>query len=172
MSVESIRQAYFLGRQNQQADQFLGHYEKELHSSSGTNIEFSKVEFLTPFAQIVKQSRFDIANENGVDADQEYQKRSWPLRMHAWCYLSVAYGSWFEQFAKLLRHSSISVSQLDKRTPRKTDYSKLCSGHRPEGIGIELPFDARQFRPSPVQIMISSGEGQRLEAIFSLDDLK
>ncbi len=172
LSPESVRDAYFLGRQTEQADAFLGRYSRTL-SSWTKDLYISTVQLLTPYAQIVSKSRYDMANQNSVDVDQKYLGRALPVIVRVWFNFPSAYNSSFDRFDSLVRHTSISVSQARRLKPNSTSYTTLRSakGWR-DGLEVELTFDAKQLRPAPLRIAISSPNGQRAQAIFDLSRLK
>jgi hypothetical protein len=179
LSPEQVREAYFLGRHGQQAREFLGRYEKEFPSSSGPGIDFSRVQILTPYAQIVSASFSDLLNDNAVDADQMYGNRSFAFLINVWVFCSSANGYSgvpFESCANLIRHSSIVVSQASVLKPQSLSYVTLYTSTKdatwPYGIEIELHLDASQFRPAPVEIAVSAPDGQHADATFDLSTLK
>lgn len=174
LSPEDIREAYFLGRQPGQADAFLSRYTQSLSSSSGQLI-ISRVQLLTPYARIVTRSRFDMTNQNSVDASQAFAGRSLPLIVRVWFDLPIAYGGPIDKFDDLVRRSAISVSQDRRVKPRATSYTPLYSvgkGHWRNGLEVQLTFDARQLHSGPVRIAILSPNGQHAEASFDLSSLK
>lgn len=175
LSPESVRDAYFLGRQTEQADAFLRGYTQTPFSLLGKKIDVTRIELLTPYAQIVRASRMDMANQNAVDVDQEYQARSLPLVIRVWFYPPASYAGPFESFDASVRQLSIAVSQSRFLRPQNTTYTTLYSGgkgHSPDGLEVELTFRAKQFRAAPVRIAISFPEGQHAETTFDLSRLK
>ncbi|MGH9718018.1 MAG: hypothetical protein ACRD4R_15005 [Candidatus Acidiferrales bacterium] len=176
LSPESVREAYFLGRQTEQADAFLRRYTQAPLILLDQKIDVTRIELLTPYAQIVRASRVDMANQNAVDVDQEYPARSLPLLLRVWFYPPASYAGPFDGFDALVRKSTVAVSQLHVLAPQQstltTLYSSSKDGHWPNGLELDLTFDAKQFRASPVQIVISAPNGQHAEAAFNLSTLK
>jgi hypothetical protein len=174
LSPESVREAYFLGRQHEQADFFLGRYSQVL-SSWSKQLGIVKVQLLTPYAQIVKQSRYDMIDQNSVDVDQEYPRSVLPVIVRVWFnFAPIPYASDVVP-DRLARHSSISVSQSRPLQYSKLTYSTLYSGGKrpvPYGVEAQLTFSAAQFSGDPVRIAISTPDGQHAEATFDLAELK
>jgi hypothetical protein len=174
LSPESVRSAYFLGRHHEQADFFLARYSQVL-SSWSKQLGIVKVQLLTPYAQIVKQSRYDMLNKNSVDVDQVYPRRMLPVIVRVWFNFPAIPDASYIGPNRLARHSSISVSQSHLLRHSKVTYSMLYTGGKhpwPYGVEAELTFSARQFQAAPVQIAISVPNGQRAEITFDLSSLK
>jgi hypothetical protein len=179
LSPEAVREAYFLGRHNKRAREFLGRYQRTFPASPKTDMNITQVQVLTPYAQIVSASFHDMLNANAVDADQEYQNRSLPLLVNVWVYCPSASGysaAPFEQCADAIRRSSFAVSQGHPFKPLKITYATLYSRWRnsswPSGLEVELQFDDSQFQSAPMTISVSSPDGQHAEANFDLALLK
>jgi hypothetical protein len=179
LSPESVRSAYFLGRHTEQARSFLSRYEKGFPSPPSSEINIARIQLLTPYAQIVSASFTDLLNNNAVDADQTYAGRSLPVLLRIWVYCPGAgmYNSGpFKQFERLVRSFTIAVSQSRPLASQGATYTTLYystdSGRWPNGLEVELTFDAAQFRPKPVHIAISAPNGQHAEAVFDLSQLK
>lgn len=174
LSPESVREAYFLGRQTEQADFFLGRYSQVL-SSWSKQLGIVKVQLLTPYAQIVQQSRYDMVNQNSVDVDQEYPRRVLPVIVRVWFHFAPIPYSTNVVPNRLARHSSISVSQSHPLRYSKATYSTLYAGGKhpsPYGVEVQLTFSANQFQAAPVRIAISVPNGQHADATFDLYRLK
>ncbi|HVB85695.1 MAG TPA: hypothetical protein VNK23_03400 [Candidatus Dormibacteraeota bacterium] len=173
LSPESVREAYFLGRHHEQADFFLGRYSQVL-SSWSKQLGIVKVQLLTPYAQIVKNSRYDMVNQNSVDIDQEYPRRVLPVIVRVWFNFPVVPDASYVEPDRLARHSSISVSQSHLLRYSNVTYSTLYTGSKrpwPYGVEAELTFSASQFSSAPVSIAISVPGGQAAKAIFDLSQL-
>jgi hypothetical protein len=174
LSPEAVREAYFLGRHHEQAAAILGRYTRTLNSAN-QEFNISKVQLLTPYAQIVRQSLVDMLNENSVDIDQEYPAHVLPVIVRVWFYLPASKSS-FHAFDKLVRHTSIVVSQSHSVKPKSTSYTTqtLWVGkyHWPDGVEVQLTFSDGQFSSSPLRIAITSPGGHRAETSFDLSSLK
>jgi hypothetical protein len=175
LSPESVREAYFLGRQTEQADAFLLRYTQTPFSRLDEQIDVARIELLTPYAQIVRASRMDMANQNAVDVDQEYPARVLPLLVRVWFYPPASYVGPFDSFDVLARKSSVAVSQSHALAPQQSTFTTLYSsskdGHWPAGLELDLTFDAKQFRDVPMHVAISTPDGQHTEATFDLSQL-
>jgi hypothetical protein len=179
LSPEAVREAYFLGRHNERAREFLGRYQRTFPASPNTDLNITQVQVLTPYAQIVSASFKDMLNGNAVDADQEYQGRSLPLLVNVWVYCpsASAYSAVpFEQCADAIRHSSVVLSQGHPSKPLKTTYTTLYTSWGdsswPSGLEVELQFDDSQFQSAPIRVSVSSADGPHAEATFDLARLK
>lgn len=175
LSPEAVRDAYFLGRQTEQADAFLRAYTQTPVLLLDRIINVTRIELLTPYAQIVHASRMDMANQDAVDVDQEYPKRSLPLLIRVWFYPPTSYAGPFDSFDASVRKLSIAISQSRVLKPQQTAYTILYPNsrrHWPNGLELNLTFDARQFHAAPVRIAISVPNGQHAEVTFDLSSLK
>ncbi|MGH9686575.1 MAG: hypothetical protein ACRD5K_05735 [Candidatus Acidiferrales bacterium] len=179
LSPESVREAYFLGRHGQHARDFLDRYSKILPASQSSELEFSRVQILTPYAQIVSAALQDMLNDTAVDADQYYQGRSLPVLIKLWVYCPSASGYSsvpFDRCSDSIRRTSIAVSQFRGIHAQDTTYTTLYTATKdakwPDGVEVELQFSASQFQSAPVQISIATPDGQHAEATFDLAALK
>ncbi|MGH9738407.1 MAG: hypothetical protein ACRD4X_07430 [Candidatus Acidiferrales bacterium] len=179
LSPESIREAYFLGRHDRHARDFLGRYSKIIRTSQSSELEFSRVQVLTPYAQIVSAALQDMLNDTAVDADQYYQGRALPVLVKMWVYCPSASGYSpisFDRCSELTHDTSIVVSQSRSFEAKDVAYTTLYTATKgakwANGLEVDLQFDASQFQPAPVQISISSPDGQRYAASFDLSALK
>lgn len=176
LSPESVREAYFLGRQTERAGAFLRRYTQTPFAPLGSLVDVARIALLTPYAQIVSASHSDMADQNAVDVDQEYSNRSLPLLVRLWLYPPARYVGPFQVFDASVRKLSIVVSQSRRIAARGSAYTTLYSagdaGRWPSGLEVELTFDAGQFRPAPVNVVVSSPGGGRVSAAFDLSTLQ
>jgi len=173
LSPEAVRDAYFLGRHHEQADYFLARYSQVL-SSWSKRLGIVKVQLLTPYAQIVKQSRSDMLDKNSVDVDWEYRHPVLPVIVRVWFDFAPIPYSTNGIPDRLARHSSISVSQSHALQYSKISYSTLYSGGKhPASYGVlaKLTFSASQFTSAPVNVSISVPNGLHTDAAFDLTQL-
>jgi len=173
LTSESIREAFFLGqRRDEVTARFLAAYRHDFPLPK-TGPHISRVQILTPYAQIVLGSEDGAIQGTVMDAEQGYQSQPSFFLVRVRVFSTPTYSSasqWEEFWQKL----SIRVVQGKLLKPSKINYiSRRFPGNRgPGGTDIELQFDAAQIASAPITIEVSSPDGQHVEAKFDLGQLK
>lgn len=174
-TTEAIREAYFLGSgPNNSAAEFLSHYQRFFHPSSGATLQVGEEQVLTPYSQIVLAAEHDMVNETAVDAVQDYEHRRLPLVVRIWIYFptGLTIGTDEYEFAK---QSSVVVSEDRPLRPRQTIHHPVYTGgkySRLIGVEIEQEFDAAQVASGDLKISVTFQDGRHFETTFDLARLK
>lgn len=173
LTSESIREAFFLGqRRDEVTARFLASYRHDFAlPKQGPHI--SRVQILTPYAQIVLGSEDGAIQGTVMDAEQEYQARPSFFLVLVRVFATPTYSS-ESQWKEFWQRLSIRVVQGKPLKPNRINYiSRRFPGNRgPGGTDVELRFDAAQIEPAPMIIEVSSPDGQHVEAKFDLGQLK
>lgn len=175
LDSESIREAYSLGRRNDQTTGvFLSQYVRTF-SDPGKWPHVGRIELLTPYSQIVFAAKDDLANASVYDAVQKYTSGDMPvlLRIQAlWSALSTLPTEDKDVWGQF----TISATQGHPLTFEKRKWLPyyVSRGDMPgfDYIEMELQFDAKDVASAPITIDVSSPDGQRVEAKFDLSKLK
>jgi len=173
LTSESIREAFFLGqRRDEVTARFLAAYRHDFPLPK-TGPHISRVQVLTPYAQIVLGSEDGEIRGTVMDAEREYRTQPSVLLVYVRVYATPTYSSasqWKEFWQKL----SIRVVQRKTLKPKRINYiSRRFPGNRgPGGTDVELRFDTAEIESAPMKIEVLTADGQHLEADFDLDKLK
>lgn len=175
LDSEAIREAYSLGRRNDQTTGvFLSRYV-QVFSGVGKWPYVSRVELLTPYSQIVFAAKDDLANASMYDAVRKYASRDIPvlLRIQAnWSPLSALPTDDKDVWGRF----TISVAQGHPLNFSKRSWTPYY-GSRGDTLGfdyieMEWQFDVKDVASAPIAIDVTSPDGQRVEAKFDLSKLK
>ncbi|MFI5128239.1 MAG: hypothetical protein ACHQJX_15575 [Candidatus Acidiferrales bacterium] len=173
MTSESIREAFFLGqRRDEVTARFLASYRHDFAlPKQGPHI--SRVQILTPYAQIVLGSEDGAIQGTVMDAEQEYQAQPSFFLVLVRVFATPTYSS-ESQWKEFWQRLSIRVVQGKPLKPNRINYiSRRFPGNRgPGGTDVELQFDVAQIASAPITIEVSSPGGQHIEAKFDLGQLK
>jgi hypothetical protein len=171
LSPEPIREAYFLGQRRDEATaSFLAHYYHN-YPLPETGPHISRVEVLTPYAQVVLGAESGEIRDSAMDAERHYRTHASLFLVRVRVYSTPTYPSslkWKEFWEKL----SILVAQEKPLKPGKKDYLGPPRSRGPAYTDVELSFDSAQIKSAPMTVEVSTPDGQHIEANFDLDKLK
>lgn len=173
LTSESVREAFFLGqRRDEVTARFLASYRRDFPLPK-TGPHISRVQALTPYAQIVLGSEDGEIRGTVMDAEREYQTQPSFFLVRVRVFATPTYSS-ASQWKEFWQRLSIRVVQGKLLKPGKTNYiSRRLPGNRgPGATDVELKFDAAQIESAPMLIEVSSPDGQHVEAKFDLGHLK
>jgi hypothetical protein len=92
LDASAIHDAYILGQRNDQnTGDFLAPYNKQLTEGSTATQHVAEIEILTPFAQVVDESRKNSAGYTEQQAQQSYQQRGNIIEVSVTLMLPSAY---------------------------------------------------------------------------------
>jgi hypothetical protein len=171
LTSESIREAYFLGQRRDGATaSLLAHYDHDyLLPKTGPYI--SRVQVLTPYAQIVLGAEDGEIRGSAMEAERQYRTHPslFLVRVRVYSTPTVPSAPKWDQFWEKL---SILVTQGKPLQPKEKSYLGLPRGRGPAYTDVELSFDAAQILSAPMIVEVSSPDGQHIVANFDLDKLK
>jgi hypothetical protein len=171
LTSESIRETYFLGQRRDEATtSFLAQYHHN-YPLPKTGPHISRVQVLTPYAQIVLGAEDGEIRGSAMAAERHYRTHPSLFLVRVRVYSTPTYPSapkWAQFWEKL----SVLVAQGKPLKPEKKSYLGLPSGRGPAYTDVELSFGAAQIQSAPMTVEVSSPDGQHVEANFDLDKLK
>ena len=173
LTSESIREAFFLGqRRDEVTARFLAAYRHDFPLPK-TGPHISRVQALTPYAQIVLGSEDGEIRGTVMDAEREYRTQPSLFLVRVRVFSTPTYYS-TSQLKQLWKELSIRVVQGKPLEPMEKHYINppFTRGHGPGYTELEWRFDAAQIETAPMIIEVSTPDGQHLEATFDLDKLK
>jgi hypothetical protein len=186
LSSTSIREAYFIGRENQQKrEKFFATYTKLLPvPQAGPHIAVIQLE--TPFVVVVERAAQAISNYHAQDAEQEFLDKPGVFRVRLRIELTAAYGwtvpsppgtirlrpddFWREFKVRLIQKDEIP-SQSVRGSPIYTSIDEAGSS-RLVGAQMELEYDAEKIASGRVTVAVIPPEGEKVEVTFDLDELR
>ena len=191
LSDESIRQAYFLGqRRDESTARFLEKYKQQLRAPE-TGPYIASVEFLTPFALLVKAAGARI-NYSAQQAEQEYRGQDGRVAITVEIQLTDSYPAVIVRptstrsgspMGYTLRPSSfwkdfevevlVGEKSLEPTTSNgEPTYRCDDSGCVPIGAMIHLELPAKSFSSDSATVHVTPPEGQEVFVDFDLASLR
>jgi len=186
LSSTSIREAYFIGRQDQQKrEKFFATYTKLLPvPQSGPHIGVIQLE--TPFVVVVERTAQAISNYHAQDAEQEFTDKPGIFRVRIRIDLTASYGwtmpaprggirlrpddFWKDFKVRMLQDEEIP-SQSVHGSPI---YSLADESGSSQLIGawIVLDYNAEKVKSALATVEVIPPEGEKVEVTFDLDELR
>jgi hypothetical protein len=190
LSATEIREAYFLGRDNnEKTARVLAEYSKLLPMPKrGPHV--ARIELLTPYAGLVAHARDVKGSYSAQDAEQEYLGQPGTFLLRVRIELTPTYsdvipkgkGEYSVELRSpdFWRYFSVQLQQdKDLIDPESTTGSPIyalgqgdAQGSRLLGAEIEIDFDAARITSAPVRVVTRTPDGQRVEVEFDLSKLK
>lgn len=182
LSEESVRQAYFLGRNTEKAAPFLRPYaHKYPFPVKGPWVY--EIDFRTPYAEAVRRAWEHSLDYSAQQAEKDYFAQPSRVAVSVVIYLTPTYGynapltdskqQVIAHREEFWREFPIRVSQERPVEPTKV-ISRLIYGRHGVLIGAEvlLEFDASQFASGTAQVAVTTPGGQTTSAEFDLSTLR
>ena len=199
LAPASVRDAYVLGQRNDQmtAD-FLSPYLKQLKEEGVAGPHISEIEVLTPFTQVVDESRKNsTTGYTEQDAEQGYRKRGETLVVRVSLILPAAYPKTDPQAApgspgaspqgqntplrpeNFWQNFRFSVKQHGKviatRSMRNKPIYSAATRDAPSvlvGATVWLEYDAKDAPSEPTAVEVVTPEANTISAVFDLKKLR
>jgi len=178
LSSGQVDEAYLLG---QNPDKRQGFFNRYVHYLKPPDVgpDVHLIEFRTPYELVARLSQEHWANYHMLDAEQEYA--SHPDEAIVRILLCGTFTFGFGQppqnppagktWEDFLHGFDFRVSQASPISYRKlTVLSAACANF--DGVDALLHFDADQFAPGNVKIMVVAPGGQQYSTTFDLDQLQ
>jgi len=198
LSDAAIHEAYVLGQRNDKATgDFLNNYVSPINEAqNGAHI--AEIELLTPYAQIVDDSRQKTASGYSEEqAKQDYRKHANTVRVNVEILLPAAYPKSAEtkgaatpppatkpeksaiQPENFWQNFQFHVKQNGKAIPSKGisnhPIHSTATKDAPsvlDGENVWLEFDAKDLAPEITIVEVLTPEGKTIKASFDLKKLK
>ena len=182
LSEESVREAYFLGRNTEKAAPFLRPYARKYPFPIKGPWVYA-IDFRTPYAEAVRRAWEHSLDYSAQQAQKDYFAQPSRVAVSVVIYLTSTYGynapltdSKGQAIARreeFWREFPIRVSQKRAIEPTKAT-SRVIYGRHGTLIGAEilLEFDASQFASGTAQVAVSTPDGQTVSAEFDLNTLQ
>jgi hypothetical protein len=186
LSSTTIRDAYFLGREDQQKrEKFFAAYTKLLPVPQvGPHI--AVIELETPFVVVVERAAQAISNYHAQDAEQEFLNKPGVFRVRLKINLTDSYGwtlpsppgairlrpgdFWREFKVRLIQKDEIPSKSM-QGSPIYASMDEAGSS-RLVGAQMVLEYDAEKISSRPATVVVIPPEGDKVEVPFDLDELR
>ncbi len=179
LSPESVREAYFLGRRNDdKTREFLARCVKRLPlPKSGPHV--SEIEIGTPYKQVVLRAR-QALNYSAQQAEQEYRQRPPVFLVRVQINVTPTYRPnllvarpdefWRGFQTRLVQKEAIAPKGISGRL--LYSYPSYGQSAWVRGAEMFVEFDVTQISSAPVRIEVLTPDGQTAQAEFDLRDLR
>jgi len=200
LTPAALHDAYVLGQRNDQATAaFLSPYLKQL-TERAADPHIAEIEILTPFAQVVDQSRRLTSGYSEQQATQDYHQRGDTVLVRVLLMLPAAYpkeqsnreskspapspSSTSEQNSDLRpenfwQNFRFALKQHGKVIPTRSIHNKpVHSAPTPDspgvldGANVWLEYDAKDIASDDTSIEVVTPESSTISAVFDLKKLR
>ncbi|HEY6387330.1 MAG TPA: hypothetical protein VIX91_16780 [Candidatus Acidoferrum sp.] len=187
LSPETVREAYFLGQQSNQAGKFLEPYTQHPPMPK-TGSYISSISILTPYAQAVFRSWKGGMRYNAQQADEDYRRTSDAIEIIVTIDFTSTYSA-IQQVKPDASHSggdgfllrpkdfwrdfSFKVYQQNAAAPHETVQGEPvydASGFK--GAVVKIEFASASLADKDTSIEVTSPDGQKICASFDLSKLR
>jgi hypothetical protein len=188
LSSTSIRDAYFLGKHNDERTAvFLARYWQSLPKpKTGPHVALIGLE--TPFTQIVDYTR-GASNDRLPDALEKFEDKPSAFRVYVDIYLTASYWpipqsklpllyvwvpDFWNDFKVRLRQDKEIPAQVVRGGPLYS-YGGEGEYEGPAGVigaRVALEYDAEKIDSEPTTVEVIAPDGQQVEATFDLTSLR
>jgi hypothetical protein len=188
LDSESIREAYFLGRRNDERTvNFFDGYAKHLAiPDKGPYVSF--VDLLTPYAQVVAHSQAEISNYSTQQAEHDYESERDKICVNVHIEFTATYtalkdqksekdnsrtkgfafrpSDFWRDFRFELRQRDELINSLDIQG------IPLYDDGRFEGAEVRLEYDAKEVKSADTSFEVITPDGQHTVVKFDLSKLR
>jgi hypothetical protein len=175
LSEEAVRDAYFIGQDVKNVNQFLAPYLKSLPiPNSGPHV--SEIELSTPFAQVVEASAQHSVGYSDQQAAEGYQKRGNFMAVRVKVLFTPSYQDPGDDFWQ-----TISVGLIQKkqhmgatRVSGEPIYQADAYGDGEVSIGanVYVQFSLAGLKSDTLQVEVEPPGGAAVHATFDLSSLR
>jgi len=195
LDARAIHEAYVLGQRNDKATgDFLASYVSQItEPQSGAHI--AEIELLTPYAQIVDESRQKTAEGYSEEqASEEYKHRANTIKVNIVILLPTAYPKTAENSSappatrseksalrpeNFWQNFQFSLKQHGKAIPSKGISNQpiysTATNNAPavlDGENVWLEFDVKDVQSDETTMEVVTPEGKNIRALFDLKKLR
>jgi hypothetical protein len=188
LNSSAIRDAYFLGSDNNQSVRFLAGYKETLPApKSGPHV--AEIEVRTPFAQVVVSSREHSVGYSAQQAEQDYKKNPGTLQVRIQILFTATFaigsplnpppacqGVIRMNSALDCFHDFQFRSRQEKQIEPVSSYGvPIYSGGDSSvltGGDIWFTFRTDEIASAPLRVAVSTPDGQKISAEFDLAALR
>lgn len=195
LAPASIHDAYMLGQRNDAATAaFSAPYLKELSAQGAVGPHIAEIELLTPFAQVVEESRQKINGYTEQQASEDYRKRGDTILVRLTLTLPAAYpnqqgGSAAKPTSpqagdpmraeNFWRNFKFALKQQGKVIPpssiRNQPIYSASSKDAPsvlDGQTVRLEYSAKNIAADAVEFEVVTPDAKTISAVFDLKKLR
>jgi hypothetical protein len=186
LSSTAIRNAYFIGNQNnQQTQDFLAQYEHDF-ARPETGPYVHDISISTPFTQIVRLSETN-ANLHAPDAVEQFRREPFDVHVDVTIFTTDSYAPQTELFTQLYQwvpdfwnDFKVQLFQNDQAvTPKRVRGGPLFmywggEGTAPMIVGarLDLEFDTADLQSAPTLVEVVTPDAQKISTKFDLGKLQ
>jgi hypothetical protein len=195
LTPTALQEAWTLGQRNDQATaEFLSPYSKQITEAPQQVPHVAEIEVLTPFAQVVDQSRRNLSGYSEQQAAQEYRQRGDLVIVRIRLMLPGAYpraernpqapSASKEQTAKLRQENfwqsfQFAVKQHGKALEARSVHNKPvyssatnASSSTLDGQTVWLEYDAKAVASDEIVIQVTTLDAKTVDVPFDLRKLR
>jgi hypothetical protein len=174
LSDEAVRDAYFIGQDVKNVNQFLAPYLKSLPvPDSGPQV--AEIALSTPFAQVVEASAQHSVGYSDQQAAEDYRKRGNFIAVRVKVLFTPTYPDPGDDFWR-----SVSVTLIQKKPMGATQVSGepiYLEGPAGEGVvsigaNVYVQFSVAGVKSNSVQVDVRAPGGDTVHATFDLSSLR
>jgi hypothetical protein len=187
LSSTDIRDAYFIGRRNDDVTaDFFAPYLKHL-SMPETGPFVEEIQLDTPFTQVVTHAA-TTANYDSPTAVEEFQGKTMTFRVYVEIFLTPTYpevrpsdpGDYAAAYFDFWKDFKIQLIQDSKVIPSKSIHESPLyppndyTGPPPDPVGarIELVYDPEEIDDADTTVRVLTPDGQDIKTPFELGRLR
>jgi len=174
LSESDVRDAYFLGSDQDRSANFLKQYSQSLPVPD-TGPQIALVDLRTPYAQIVAATRDHITGYSAQQAVADYQSRGDTFQVHLQIMFTPTYTN---RPADFWRGVSVGLVQKDHHAATSVSGQPIWANVQPNqsswviGADVYCTFPAAGITSDPVDVEVVPPEGPAVRATFDLTSLK
>lgn len=193
LSPSAIQEAYILGQRNDQATaNFLTPYVKEMVATGQTGPHIAEIQVLTPFVQVVDESRKNTAGYTEEQATADYQRRGNSILVRIVLMLPAVFPNQQNSSAatntqnnaplrpeNFWQNFRFNVKQWGKtiasRSIRNTPIYSTATKDAPavlDGATVWLEFDAKDISSDQLVVEVVTPDAKNITAAFDLKKLR
>jgi hypothetical protein len=174
LSDEAVREAYFVGQDVKNVNQFLAPYVQSLPvPDSGPDV--AEIALSTPYAQVVEVSAQHSVGYSNQQAVEDYRKRGDFIAVRVKVLFTPTYPDPGDDFWR-----SISVTLIQKKPMGATHVSGepiYLEGGSGEGVvsigaNVYVQFSLAGVKSDSVQVDVRAPGGETVHATFDLSSLR
>ena len=194
LTPEALHDAWVLGQRNDQATAgFLTPYEQQVEEKAAGGPHVAEIEVLTPFAQVVEESRKNLNDYTEQQALQEYHQRGDTVTVRVALMLPAAYPKHDENSAvvnskeqnatlrpeNFWQNFRFNLKQSEKiistRSIRNKPIYSSATKDAPsvlDGASVWLEYDAKDVASEPATVEVVTPDAKTISATFDLKKLR
>ena len=152
----ALHDAWTLGQRNDQATaEFLAPYSQQVSEGAPTSPHVAEIEILTPFAQVVDQSRLNLSNYSEPQAAQAYHQRGDTVVVRIRLMLPAAFPK-----SEAVQNKPV-YSAATNASPSTLD-----------GQTVWLEFESKNVASEEIRVEVTTPDANQVSTTFDLKKLR